>query len=169
MSEHPSRRPDFAELYDRHFAPVYNYVLYRVGDAAAADEVVSRVFERALDRFGGYDARRGEPGAWLFGIARNAVNDHFRARRWLAWLPDELVERADAPASDALVADEERRGLRLALRGLDAREREILALKFGGEMTNRQVASHLGLGESHVGVIVHRALKRLRAELEERA
>jgi RNA polymerase sigma-70 factor (ECF subfamily) len=167
MSESPSRRPDFADIYDRCFAPVFNYVLYRVGDVAAADEVVSRVFERALDRLDGYDPRRGPPRAWLFGIARNAVNDHFRARRWLAWLPGDLAARADAPHDDALVADEDRRLLLRALRTLDAREREVLALKFGGEMSHRDIASEVGLGESHVGVIVHRALKRLRAELGE--
>ena len=48
------------------------------------------------------------------------------------------------------------------------RERELLALKFGAGMTNRSIAAHLGLGESHVGVLAHRALRKLRAALEKR-
>jgi len=156
---------EFAVLYDRHFTKVYNYVSYRLGDPAAADDVVSRVFERALDRLETFDPASGPAEAWLFGIARNAVADHFRARRWLSWLPVDLFgERAapDVKHEEALVQDESRRELRLALERLSARERELLALKYGAEMTNREIAAQLGIGESNVGVIVHRAVEKLR-------
>jgi len=160
---------DFAVLYDRSFSKVYNYVSYRLGDAAAADDVVSRVFERALDRLATYDAASGPVEAWLFGIARNAVADHFRARRWLSWLPlDVFHERPgrDVAHESALVEDESRRELRRALERLSPRERELLALKYGAEMTNRDIAAQLGVGESNVGVIVHRAVGKLREALK---
>lgn len=159
---------DFAVLYDRHFTKVYNYVSYRVGDPAAADDVVSRVFERALDRLETFDAAAGPVEAWLIGIARNAVADHFRARRWLSRLPiDVVAERPgrDVKNEDALVQDESRRELRRALERLPARERELLALKFGAEMTNRDIAGQLGMGESNVGVILHRAVLKLRESM----
>lgn len=160
----------FAALYDRHFSKLYNYVSYRVGDAASADDVVSRVFERALDRLQTYNPRSGPVEAWLFGIARNAVADHFRARRWLSWLPlDAFGERAgrDAKNEDVLAGDESRAELRRALRRLAPRERELLALKFGADMTNRAIAGHLGLGESNVAVILHRAVHKLREALKQ--
>jgi RNA polymerase sigma-70 factor (ECF subfamily) len=160
---------EFAALYDRHFTKVYNYVSYRVGDPAAADDVVSRVFERALDRVDTYRSDGGPVEAWLFGIARNAVADHFRSRRWFSRLPlDVFAEKPgrDAKHEDALVQDESRGELRRALERLSPRERELLALKYGAEMTNRDIAKQLGLGESNVGVIVHRAVEKLRAALE---
>jgi len=169
MTENPEGRPDFAALYDRNFAKVYNYVRCRVGDAAAADDVVSRAFERALDRLDSFDSRAGTPEAWLFAIARNAVVDHFRARRWLSWLPLELLaERPgrDERGEDLLAADESRRGLLRALERLGARERDIVALKFGAGMTNREIAALSGLGESNIGVILHRAVKKLHAALK---
>ena len=165
----PEGAQDFAGLYDRNFTKVYNYVSYRVGDPASADDVAGRVFERALDRLETYDPKTGPVEAWLFGIARNAVADHFRAKRWLSWLPlDAFAERPDRDAKneDVLVADESRRELRRALDRLSARERELLALKFGAGMTNRAIADHLGLGESNVGVILHRAVLRLRTVLK---
>jgi RNA polymerase sigma-70 factor (ECF subfamily) len=171
MSDTPEGRPDFAGLYDGHFMKVYNYVAYRVDDAASADDVVSRVFERALDRLETFDPAAGPVEAWLFGIARNAVADHFRRRRWLSWLPlDAFAERPgrDAKNEDVLLEDESRRELKRALERLDARERELLALKFGADMTNRGIAAHLGIGESNVGVIVHRAVLKLRTALKER-
>ena len=161
-------RPDFGELYDRSFAKVYNYAVYRLGDPAAADDVASRVFERALDRLDSFDPSRGPADAWLFGIARNAVNDHFRERRWLSWLPFDLIEgrtgERDA-GEGALIKDEEQRALLAALGSLDARQRELLALKFGGKMTNRDIAAQTGLSESHVGVLVFRAVKKLQGIL----
>lgn len=171
MTSNPEGSPDFAGLYDRHFAKVYNYVSYRVGDASAADDVASRVFERALDRLETFDPAAGPIEAWLFGIARNAVADHFRAQRWLSWLPlDAFSERPgrDPKNEDVLVEDESRRELRRALERLSPRERELLALKFGADMTNRAVAEHLDMGESNVGVILHRAVLKLRTALKEK-
>lgn len=71
---------DFNELYDRYFDKVYNYVRYRVGAPAEADDVTGRIFEAALRGFETYDAARGPAQAWLFGIARNAVTDWANAR-----------------------------------------------------------------------------------------
>jgi len=159
---------DFGEIYDLHFAKIYNYVRYRVESAAAADDVASRVFERALDRLETFDSRKAPIEAWLFAIARNAVNDHLRAKRWLSWLPiDFLIEKAggDPRPEEILMETESRREILEALRHLDERERNVLALKFGAGMTNRAIAGQSGLGESHIGVILYRAVKKLQSRL----
>lgn len=171
MTSTPEGNTDFAGLYDRNFAKVYNYVSYRLGDAAASDDVTSRVFERALARLETFDAGTGPVEAWLYGIARNAVNDHFRSKRWLSWLPlDAFAERPglDAKNEDVLVEDEARRDLRRALERMNARERELVALRFGADLSNREIAAQLGLGESNVGVILHRAILKLRTALREK-
>jgi len=163
---------EFAGLYDRCFAKVYNYVRYRVGDPAAADDVTSRVFEKALGGFARFDPRLAPAEAWLFAIARNAVNDHFRAKRWLSWLPfDVLGERPgrDPAADDYLLENEARQGILRRLEGLSERERELIALKFGARMTNRAIAAQVGLKESHVAVILFRALRKLRSKMRESA
>lgn len=169
MTPNPSERPDFAELYDQHFSRVYNYVRYRVPDAATADDVVSRSFERALDRFESFDPARGAAASWLIGIASNAVADHYRNRRRLSWLPLDLLAGAagsDPRAEDELARRESDDELHAALERLDERDREILGLKYGARLMNTDIAAQLGLSESNVGVIVHRALKRLEAALE---
>lgn len=170
MSGTPSGKPDFAEVYDRCFSKVFNYLVYALGDVASADDAAGVVFERALDRFQDFDPRRGPVEAWLFGIARNAARDQYRARRLRAWIPLDLFDERpgrDPRSEDELISDESRRELARALAGLDARERGILALKFGADMTNRDIAAQEGLGESNVGVIVYRAVKKLQAALKE--
>jgi RNA polymerase sigma factor (sigma-70 family) len=57
--------------------------------------------------------------------------------------------------------------MRAALARLSARERDVLALKFGSAITNREIARLTGLGESHVAVIIYRAVRRLRDLLAE--
>jgi RNA polymerase sigma-70 factor (ECF subfamily) len=157
---------DFAALYDRYFTRVYNYVRYRVGDAPSADDVVSRVFEKALDRLDSFDRERGLLDAWLFGIARNAVADHFRDRRPGASLDEaEALPDGEPRIEAGLERDESARGLLRALRLLDERQRELLALKYGARVTNRAIAAQTGLTESHVGVLLHRAVKTLQSAL----
>ncbi|MDE2292303.1 MAG: sigma-70 family RNA polymerase sigma factor [Elusimicrobia bacterium] len=170
MTPEPSERPDFAALYDENFAKVYNYVRCRLLDAAAADDVTSRVFERALDRLDGFDPSRGPAAAWLIGIASNAVADHYRERRWLSWLPFESLLAApgrDPRAEDELAQGESRAELLGALGRLDERERELLALKYEAGMKNTEIAVRLGLSDGNVGVILYRAVKKLQAMLEE--
>ncbi|MCX5797249.1 MAG: sigma-70 family RNA polymerase sigma factor [Elusimicrobia bacterium] len=161
---------DFASIYDRYFSRVYGFIRSQVGDPAATDDVASRVFERVLERLSSFDPERGAFESWLFAVARNALRDHFRAQSRRG---PSLDEGGPEPASrepaaeTRLLAEEESAGLLRALRGLDERSREVLGLKFQARLTNRQIAEVLELGESHVGVLVYRAVKQLQAALGE--
>jgi len=158
----------FAAIYDHYFPRVYNYVRYRVGDAETADDVTAQVFERALARIGSYRPERAPFAAWLFAIARNAVTDHLRARKRRRWLSlDVLRDQASAaPRPEEVVLHHETRAeLLAAVARLSDRERDLIALKFAAGLTNRRIAELTGLSANHVGVILYRAVRRLRAEL----
>jgi RNA polymerase sigma-70 factor (TIGR02952 family) len=155
----------FAAIYDHYFPRVYNYVRYRVRDAETADDVTAQVFERALVRIGSYRPERAPFVAWLFGIARNAVNDHLRAKRRRRWLSLEVLrDRASAEPQPEEVAihSETHAELLAAVAGLSDRERDLIALKFAAGLTNRRIAELTGLSESNVGVILYRAIRKLR-------
>jgi len=158
----------FARAYESEFTHVYGYIRYRVGNGDEADDLTSQAFLKALDRLTTFDRDRAEIAVWILGIARNVVRDHLRARRRWRWLPLEwLRERASSdptPEQGAIRSEQEQRVLG-ALGGLSDRERDVLGLKFAGGLTNRAIARLTGLGESHVGVIVYRAIGKLRARL----
>ncbi|OGS41771.1 MAG: hypothetical protein A3J82_09600, partial [Elusimicrobia bacterium RIFOXYA2_FULL_69_6] len=140
---------DFASLYDLYFSRVCGFVRSQVGDPAEADDIVSRVFERLLDRFETYRPERGAFESWLFAVVRNAVRDHFRSRRWRSLFSlDEGPEPASRePGPDErLAASQENERLLRALAGLDSRSREVLGLKFQAGLNNRQIAEVLDLG-----------------------
>jgi RNA polymerase sigma factor (sigma-70 family) len=140
---------------------VYAYVAYRVGDGPDAEDLTSETFERALRYQKTYDPRKGEPIAWLLGIAKRCVDG--RARKL------ELASEAPEAADDADVEEETIRRLTVAraVSGLDDRDRELIALRYGADLTARQIAELLGVRTNAVEVALHRALGRLRETTHE--
>ena len=159
----------FAAIYDHYFPRVYNYVRYRVGDTAAADDVAALVFERALASIGRYRSDRAPFSAWLFAIARNAVIDHLRAQKRRRWLSLDLLRNhaSDEPQPEQVAIHSETRDeLLAALACLSHRDRDLIALKFAAGLTNRRIAELTGLSANNVGVILYRAVRRLREQLD---
>ena len=151
----------FDALYRATADDLYAYVATLVRDRAAAEDVVAAAFERAYRRQRSYDARRGSRRQWLFGIARNAALDELRRRRRVAALAADPA--ADEPARDDDAADPVRRAtVRAALARLDARDRELVALKFFGGLDNAEIGGVLGISPSNAGTRLHRAVNRLR-------
>ena len=159
----------FTAVYDLYFPRVYMYIRYRVGDPSVADDLTSRTFEQVIKKLNTYSPERAPFAAWLFAIARNAVNDHLRSVRRHPSQPfDDLPERAghEDPPEEAVIRQEEKNRLLRAVALLDERERELIALKFTAGLTNRQIAGMLSLTEKNVGVILYRALRELRVHLK---
>ena len=149
----------FADLYRATFADVYAYVATIVADRAAAEDVTAQAYERAFKKRGSYKASRGSERAWLFGIARNAALDELRRRRRTATLVAEPPDEVVLPEDEAAVR---RATVRAALDRLEPREREIVALKFHGGLSNAELARVLGMSESNAGTRLHRAVTKLR-------
>jgi RNA polymerase sigma-70 factor, ECF subfamily len=142
---------------------VYAYVAYRIGDGPDAEDVTSKTFARALRYRDSYDPRKSPPIAWLIGIARRCVAD-LALRKPL----DELDETIDAPApGDLAVEAVNRLTLRAAVAQLDEAGRELIALRFGADLTARQIAELQGKKTHAVEVALQRTLERLRHALTE--
>jgi RNA polymerase sigma factor (sigma-70 family) len=163
------RRQAFADLYDKHMPDIYRYVSYRVGNPALAEDITADVFEKALRAFDSYKPEKAAPKTWLTAIARNTIIDHFRKAGKV-----EVVREDDAPeevSEDPSVEDqvarlEEARQLRLCLAGLPRLDQDIISLKFGADMNNREIARVLTISESNVGTRLYRAVRKLRESFE---
>jgi RNA polymerase sigma-70 factor, ECF subfamily len=142
---------------------VYSYAAYRLGDGPDAEDVTSEVFERALRYRASYDPAKAEPIAWLLGIAQRCTSAALAARAASAQMP-EHVESIDARsvADDVLL----RVTLAAAIAQLSPRDQELIALRFGADLTAGQMAALLGAKTNAVEVALHRALDRLRSILE---
>ena len=161
----------FGEIYECTMPKVFRYISYRVVDTDLAQDLTSTVFEKALKGFSVYRPDKASSSTWLIAIARNTVIDYYRSlnsKQQAIALDqvDEIASNRPSPEDDAIRGDELRR-LYISLAGLPQEEREIISLKFGGELTNRQIARMLGFSESKVGTKLYRAVSRLRDKFEE--
>ena len=140
---------------------VYAYVAYRLGDGPEAEDVTSDVFERAVRYRSSYDPAKGDPIAWVIGIARHAIDDS-RARS---------VPRASEAPDAAMRGDLEEEVIRrtlltYAIEQLGERDRELVTLRYGADLSAAQIGTLLDLRTNAVEVALHRALDRLRSTLE---
>jgi len=160
---------EFIILYDELFPRIFTYVRYRCDDLVEADDLTSAIFERALKFLKSYQPSVAPFSAWLFGIARNEVNKHLRARATKQCLAFEEIQGhpINDPTPEELVMEiESHREMVEAMTSLSERERDLLGLKFSSRLTNRQIAEITGLSESNVGVIIYRSLHKLRKKLQ---
>jgi RNA polymerase sigma factor (sigma-70 family) len=140
---------------------VYAYVAYRLGDGPDAEDVTSDVFERALRYRGSYDSKRGEPISWLIGIARRCISEATMGHA-------NSTSSAPEPVSEGVEESAIRRlALRKAVASLDERDQELIALRYGADLTARQIAELLEMRTNAVEVALHRALPRLRVLLQD--
>ncbi len=156
----------FARLYDRYFPRLYAYITYRVGSIQDAEDLTAEVFLRVVRKFGQFERRHeGAFAAWLFRIAHNLVVDFHRrngrptASLSLEDLP-EIPAASPHPEEAALQAEAFIR-LRRMVATLAPRRQEVIALKFFGQLRNRDIAQILGLDERTVASHLCRGLKEL--------
>jgi RNA polymerase sigma-70 factor (ECF subfamily) len=152
----------FESLYRSSRDDVYAYVASLLRDAPAAEEVTAAAFERAYRKRNRFDPERGEPRAWLFGIARNAALDELRRRGRQAELTVEPADLESFGAAEGSEHSERRLAVSAALERLDPNERELIALKYFAGLANAEIAQVLGIGESNAGTKLHRAMTKLR-------
>jgi RNA polymerase sigma-70 factor (ECF subfamily) len=155
-----SRQLDFARFYEEHVWSVYAFLAYRVRSREAAEDLTQATFERALRAWSRFDRRKGSERAWLFAIATNLLIDHHRGGRRQALEPfDERSEAAVPGPAERFAASPE---LEQALSQLSNREREVLALRYGADLSGQEVADLLGMTLANVQQIASRSLRKLR-------
>jgi RNA polymerase sigma-70 factor (ECF subfamily) len=154
-------------MYVEHRERLFGFLVYRTGDRALAEDLVADVFERAFRARGRFDPRRGSETTWLYTIALNRLRDHHR-RAQVERVALERVtaaERIAVEPPDGLIADRDR--VMQALEALNQRDREIVALRFGADLTVPQIARVTEQPLTTVEGRLFRALRRLGNVLEQ--
>jgi RNA polymerase sigma factor (sigma-70 family) len=149
----------FDRLYTEHAAALLGFLTYQTGDPSLAEDIVADTFERVLTARSGW---RGKSGVktWIYAIAMNRMRDLARRRSAESRALDRVA--VVATASDDVAAVSDRDQLGRALRTLSEEERVVVALRFGGDLSLREIADLLGERQSTVEGRLYRALRRLR-------
>ncbi len=159
-------RECFAELYRRHVARVYHYVLVRVRSVQVAQDLTSQIFIAALEGIGSYRGR-GAFAAWLFGIAQRQIALHFRGQRRILPLDEaESLPSSDPPFEEAVEESLELARVAKALGTIAPDRAEALALRLFGGLTTAQVSQLTGKSQAAVKMLVYRAVDDLQGRLQ---
>lgn len=161
------RAPDFDRLYAEHAQHLFAFLVYRTGDRSLAEDLLADTFEAALRGRRLFDRRRGSERTWLTTIALNRLRDHARRRAAEARAYERVTSGgggtgADDDAGTAAIADRDM--VMRSLAALSDEEREAVALRFGADLTVKQIAAALGQPETTIDGRVYRALRKLRDE-----
>ncbi len=159
----------FACIFEASYKRVYNYIYYRVYCQYTAEDLTSQVFEKAMLKIATYKQSKSPFEVWLFAIARNVVNDYFRGQKKHRFFSLESIRELVSSKKDPegiVIEGETNDMLSKALNTLSARERNIVALRFGGNLKNREIAEILDLTESNVGVTLYRTMRKLKNEMK---
>jgi len=160
---------EFEDLYRESAGAIFAFVAGMLRDRSAAEEVTAIAFERGFRARATFDRRRGAPRAWMFGIARNAALDELRRRGRVAELPPEPEDRTSAGPPELAEASARREVVLRALDKLEARERELIALRFDGGLSHAEIAEVLDITATNASTMVHRVVTKLRKACDEMA
>lgn len=152
------------QLYERYSDDVYRWVLVRVGNHHAAEDVTAQVWMKVARSMRTYQSTGHGFPAWLFTIAANTIRSVYRAP--IREIPTESMLALDQPAGttgpeEAALAEESRRIVAAALSKLSKRDAECVTLRFFHRLSVEDTASKMGLTISNVKVIQHRAIRKL--------
>jgi len=171
VNEKRSTRETFAELYEELLPRVFRYVRYRVNSVQVTEDLTSGVFEKALTNFSKYSSDKSSFSTWIFTIARNTVIDYYRSHGRSQTISLEKTEleitSKEATPDEVVEKQEERERLKECLSKLSKEDQELISLKFGSGLNNRQIADVTGLSESNVGTKIYRAVRKLRDSFPE--
>ena len=156
----------FAQLYENHFDKIYRYVALRIGNKTEAEDVTQQVFLNALRSISSFRWKGVPFSTWLFRIAHNLVVDYLRkGKKRATVLLDESLVSSD---SNLQLAAEHRldvEQLVSATKRLTAAQREVISLRFAGELSVAQVAKVMGKSQGAVKALQHSAIVALRKAL----
>ena len=159
----------FEELYERYFQKLYAFVLRRVGHAPTAEDLLSDIFLKVFAHRKTFIWKTSF-SAWIYRIATNRITDYYRTKKTAEpFNPEQDDHQPISHASAPHEIDNTLSGqaLERVLEQLPARDRLIVTLKFYNEYSHEEIAQTLNLKVNHVGVLIHRALKKCQTLLPE--
>lgn len=155
----------FGALYDRYIERIYRFVYFKTFDKDVAEDIVSTVFLKAYERIGTYDVKRGAFSQWIYGIARNAVIDHYRTQKQHIDIEDIFDIGEHERTEEKIDARELLVKVEKYLTTLNPRQREIVTLRLWEELSYREIAEIVGGTEDAAKVMFSRTIRELRDKL----
>ncbi len=156
------RDEQFERLYAEHGQALFAFLSYRTGDRALAEDLLADTFERVLRARRRFDPRKASEKTWLYTIALNCLRDHARRQASESRALERIVSGPSPGSVDELAVFADRDLVSRGLASLSDQEREVIALRFGADLTLPEIAKVTEEPLTTVDGRVYRALRKLR-------
>lgn len=164
----PQSSVDWDSVFREQLPRIYNYFLYRVNNRQIAEDLTSKTFERAWSSRDNYREDIAGFATWLFTIAHRVGVDYYREREPKTVSIDTVYNLSINETPERIIQSKfEKEQLAGIIANLPEREKEIISLKYGAELSNQAIADLLNLSASNVGTIIHRTIKQIRRLLQQ--
>ena len=156
----------FGELYDHYFGQIYRFSYSRLRDRDLAEDITSEVFFKALRAIGRYKPSGHPFSSWLYQIAVNAINDHYRGHKPTDDI-DNAIQIADRsrPVDETVSTRQEAMQVWAAIDALPEAQRTAMSLKLGEDLKLAQIAQIMGKSEGAIKLLIHRGMAGVRDRL----
>ncbi|MFC1897722.1 sigma-70 family RNA polymerase sigma factor [Chloroflexota bacterium] len=157
----------FTQLYEEHFDKIYRYVTLKIGNATEAEDMTQQVFLNALQSISSFKWKGIPFSAWLFRIAHNQIVDYFRSKKRATVPLDESLVKSDSNSDPQSIIEQklDMEQILTATHRLTEAQREVISLRFTGELSIAQVAKAMGKSQGAVKALQHSAIVALRKAL----
>jgi RNA polymerase sigma factor (sigma-70 family) len=159
------------EFLSRVIPQLYGMFMKSWGNRSLAEELVQRSVFDAVRGRGSYEASKGSPEEWIFGIARNNIRLEIRRRASRPSIDGDISNYLDTidaePLPDEVVEQKETAVIvQAALGRLKSKEQDILRAKYIEGLSVREIAEQIGVTEKAVHSLLYRARNSLAQELK---
>jgi RNA polymerase sigma-70 factor, ECF subfamily len=155
----------FSQLYDLYFSKIFRYISWRVGNRNDAEDLVSDIFIKALDKINTFKWRSGATfSSWIFRIAHNALIDYYRSSSNKTFV--NIDDMPEIEANEILPDEKYDRKLLFnkfynIIQELPERQAEIITMRFFSGMQNKEIAKVLNIKERSVASSLCRGLQEM--------
>jgi len=159
----------FGSLYDYYHPKIYRFVFLKVNRREEAEDLAHQVFLAAWQNIRSYKDFGFPFSSWLYQIARNQIIDHYRKNKNEVPLEEVDAEIFVKPATaeSEVIKNMELARVMKAIKTLKQDYQDVVLMRFVEELSIREVAHAIGKSEGAVKLIQHRALKELKARLQD--
>jgi RNA polymerase sigma-70 factor (ECF subfamily) len=156
----------FTQIYERYAPAIYRYIYFRLGEAELAEDLQAEVFLRMFEGLHRYEDRGWPISAWLYRIAHDRTIDTIRRRRNRQQMPlEDWGGMCDGPEG-SVSAKLEFEEINRSINDLTEDQRQVIQMRFLGDMSIQEVARKLGRTEGSVKALQHRGIQSLARRLQ---
>lgn len=158
-------KEDILHLFNEYHEAIYRFTFFKVGNKEVAEDIVSTVFLKALEKSETFNPTKASEKTWLFTIAANTVKDHYKTYRHTKDIEDCYDLQSEEDVRDSVYRSDKKESVHRAMHKLNAKQRQLIILRVWEELSFDEIAQIVEQKTASCKMQFYRSLKILQSEI----